>query len=219
MFAHIRMAWFCLAVLWSQKKISCLDCLRLWIKSINFYACLLGFTDKECLFNQLRSAMVCAFLSAVYDYETDWQPISASDDSLFLKLLNRYVENRITTQKFSELFLTDLGGKLSNDGLERGSESFRFCCSVIGSKWLAEYSEAELNEFGRLLQQIDDLLDVAEDRKYGHINCFLTEKSGCYMDEVRTFLLSDFFQKLVYHSRIYTLIRWQIRLLILFHKQ
>jgi len=151
--------------------------------------------------------MVCAFLSAIYDYETDWQPILSVSDSSFLQLLNCYVEDCTAKQSASELFLRDLNCKLSKHGLERGSGAFKFYCSVIKSKWLAEYEAAELDEFGRLLQQVDDLLDMDKDKKYSHTNCFLTKQSNYYLDELRTFLLSDFFQRLVCHSYLYELIR------------
>ncbi|MCX6723304.1 MAG: UbiA family prenyltransferase [Candidatus Staskawiczbacteria bacterium] len=181
----------------------------MWVKSVNLYYCFLAFVDVERPVNQLRSAMVCAFLSAIYDYETDWQPIASADDSAFLQLLNRYVGNTDAAKKASELFLTDLNGKLSKDGLERGSGAFRFYCSVIGSKWLAKYSNAELDEFGRLLQQIDDLLDFVNDQKYGDINCFLVEQRGEFINQAKAFLQSGFYLELVNRSSVYTLVRWR----------
>ena len=214
MFAHIRNIWFCLAVLHQQKKISCFDRLRLWVKSINLYICLLGFADKNRPVRQTRNAMICAFLSAIYDYETDWQPVLSAAGSAFLQLLNRYVDNSAAKQKASKLFLTDLGKQLSKDGLERGSGAFKFYCAVIASEWLSKYSEKELDKFGRSLQQVDDLLDLERDRKHGDTNCFLGEHCGRYVDEVNAFLLSDFFRKLMQHSCVYILVRWRFRRII-----
>ena len=209
MFLHIRNIWFCLTVLWQQKKISCSDRLRLWVKSVNLYDCLLGFTDKERPVIQTVKAMICAFLSAVYDYETDWCPVLSASASIFLQLLDLYVDDPVVKQKAAELFIADLNGRLSKDGLERGSGAFRFYCSVINSKWLAEYSSEQLDEFGRLLQQVDDLLDFANDKKRGEANCFAGDRADFYSEEAKAFMKGDFFLELVRHSGIYTLIRWR----------
>lgn len=154
--------------------------------------------------------MICAFLSVMYDYETDWHPIASADDSAFLQLLNRYVGNIDAVQKASELFITDSNGKLSKDGLERGSGAFRFYCSVIGSKWLAKYPKTELDEFGRSLQLVDDLLDFNNDRKHGDVNCFLSgEQRRRFIEEAREFLQSDFYKELAKRSGVYTLVHWR----------
>ena len=208
MFLHIRMVYFCLCVLWYQKSIKWIDRLRLWRKSINLYLCLLAFTDIERPKDQLRSAMVCAFLSALYDYDTDWKPISYPENSVFLQLLRQYVPDCLAREKAEKLFVTDWKKELSSSALERGSGAFRFYCAVINSKWLGRYSSVQLDEYGKMLQEIDDLLDFFHDKKRGEANCFLTEGKPRYVQEVRQFMVSDFFAELVKHSHIYVVVCW-----------
>ena len=196
-------------VVWQLKKISCLNRLRLWTKSNSLYICLLGFTDLERPEKQLRAAMICAFLSAVYDYNTDWVKSDSPETSEFVMLLNRWVENCQAARKAAKLFYADWNGELSENALERGSGAFRFYCSVIGSEWLSEYSAEELDEFGIFLQKVDDLLDLKHDVQHGDANCFLLKDCHRYVYEAMEAMTSEFFERLVQHSAVYTLIRWR----------
>ncbi|MDP3997814.1 MAG: UbiA family prenyltransferase [bacterium] len=175
---------------------------------MNLYSCLLGFADVGKPASQLRLAMVAAFLSAIYDYETDWCHAKDAKQSLFATLLNRYVESAEAREQAYSLFATDLSGNLSKDGLERGVIAFKFYRIVIGSVWLAEYPDDQLTLFGRKLQMVDDLLDLSRDRQRGEKNCFLTADHEQYVKEVQEFINSKFFRDLVVRAPIYSLIGW-----------
>jgi hypothetical protein len=207
MITHIQLCLWAFAVLWKNKNITRIDRLRVWRKSINLFVCFLAFTDKERPKKQLRGAMICAFLSAVYDYETDWHPISKTDDSFYLELLNEHVKSESARLIGSELFKADLKKQLSEHGLERGSDALVFYHELIASEWMKKSSAEQIAQAGENLQIIDDLLDLKDDRAEGHTNCFLTGESGWYRQQATKFLESPFFQTLEQNSLVYHLLR------------
>ena len=200
---YIQLCLWALAVLWKYKIIKKSDRLRLWRKTLNLFLCFLAFADKERPALQLRGAMICAILSALYDYETDWVPIKNTSQSLYRDLLFETVTDAEARKIGWELFENDLYGQLSVHGLERGSDALVFYRIVISSEWLNEYSLAEIESHGRSLQIVDDLLDLDEDRANGHTNCLLTNEREQYLREVKEFSKSDFCKALEENSMIY----------------
>ncbi|MFA5022576.1 MAG: UbiA family prenyltransferase [Patescibacteria group bacterium] len=209
MTTHIQLVFWALQVLWGQKTIHCLNRLRLWKKSINLYLSLLAFTDKHRPADQLFRVMVSAVLTAVYDYDTDWEP--GSDGSRFKELMCQYVKSETAETIAVKLLESEKTNALSEDGLERGSVAFKFYCLVIDSEWLKQYSPAQLDTFGKFLQILDDILDFNHDRAAGDKNCLLLSNRDEYITQAREFLKSDFFQKLKGHSRIYWLLELKVR--------
>lgn len=199
---YIQLCLWALAVLWKLKTITKADRLRLWRKTLNLFLCFLPFTDKERPGAQLRGAMICALLSALYDYETDWVPIQGPD-SLYRDLLYQLVDDVGARKIAWELFEADLHNRLSKHGLERGSEALAFYRIVIGSEWLGKCSAREIESHGRSLQIVDDILDLEEDRANGHTNCLLTDEREQYLREAKEFSESDFCRALERNSMIY----------------
>lgn len=199
---YIQLCLWALAVLWKSKTITKANRLRLWRKTINLFLCFLAFTDKERPQPQLKGAMVCALLSALYDYETDWVPIQGSC-SLYRELLEETVTDKDAQKIAWNLFEADLHNHLSIHGLERGSDALAFYKLVIGSKWLNKYSVAEIESHGRSLQIVDDILDLDENRANGHTNCLLTNEREQYLREAKEFSQSDFCKALEENSMIY----------------
>lgn len=199
---YLRPCLWALAVLWQITSVKPINRLRLWRKSINLYLCCLAFTDKERPREQLRGAMTCALLSALYDYETDWVTIENIDDSVYLRTLKILVPDPLIREPAKRLFEADLNDQLSEDGLERGSTAFTFYTTVINSRWLRMRAE-RLNALGRCLQMLDDALDLEADRANGHKNCFLTANRGTHLEAAARFLESDFFVALGRNSRVY----------------
>ena len=208
---HLVYIFWALRTLWRLKEIKRLNRLRLWRKSFNLYLAFLAFTDKKRPALQLKRAMISAYLSAVYDYDTDWTRATNPETSMFFRELRRLLKNHpneeAATKAAEDLFWIDWANKLSVHGLERGSVALRFYWLVIRSKWMEDYTEREINEFGRNLQIVDDLLDLDQDTENGHKNCFNTAERTKYIAEGAVFLESTFFCRLVTNSKVYRLIR------------
>lgn len=200
---HIQLALWAFLVLWQYKTITLIDRLRLWRKTLNLYLTFLAFCDKSHLAVQLHGAMLSAFLSALYDYETDWVPIKDESSSLYLAAIKQCVTSPEAARIGVELFRRDLAKQLSEDGLERGSYALEFYRLNIGSEWMKKLSPEEVALYGRDLQMGDDFLDFTEDTEKGHTNCFLTARCDWYVAELRRFLESDFFKTLAENSIAY----------------
>ena len=208
-FNHIRQALWALAVLWKFKTIRRIDRLRLWMKTVRLYASLLAFTDAWRPKQQLGNAAICALITALYDYEIDWVPISNKKDSITVRIIHQYVGHGYASAIAEKLFQEDLGDQLTADGLERGSVAFAFYRAVIGSTWLKAYSVQDVAALGRLLQILDDALDVEKDRTVGDKNCLLLDYPDRYIAEGRSFLGSGFYRALEESSPLYKLLHWR----------
>ena len=192
-----------LLVLWQIKSAPRETRRKLFWKSARLFLSLLAFTDRSRPQKQLYRAMNAAELTAVYDFDTDWMPISRLRDSVYLNHLRRYVENVGIRYPAMKLFARDLSGTLSPDGLERGSVALTFYIGLIGSDWPKCYSPEKINEFGRSLQIIDDATDLVKDRLNGDKNCLLRERRHLYLAEGQAFVSGDFFTRLQQNSVVY----------------
>lgn len=203
---YLLQCLWALAVLWQQKTITRGNRVLLYRKTLKLFICFLAFTDRGRPWKQTQGAMRCAVLSALYDYETDWIRIESLSDSIYLRLLEKYVDDPKIRIPAQTLFEDDWNGVLTTDGLERGSIAFTFYNAMIGSTWLKAYSAKEITELGRLLQILDDVLDLELDRAAGHTNCLLVDY-GRYLAEARNFIESDFFKVLEGNVRAYSQLR------------
>ncbi|MBI1907851.1 UbiA prenyltransferase family protein [Candidatus Uhrbacteria bacterium] len=204
MTAHLREAIWSLRVLWDHDGIVWPpDRIRLWWKSVHLYLSFLAFTDPHRPADQLRRTMVCAVLSAVYDYDSDWEQ-GRRDGRNFLALLAREDVPPAARAMAIRLFRGDVGRTLSEEGLERGSAALAFYRLVIDSAWMRVYRDDEIARFGRGLQLVDDLIDLDRDYLTGDANCFLLpDRAQRFADEARSFLGEEFFRRLAAHSRVY----------------
>jgi 4-hydroxybenzoate polyprenyltransferase len=186
------------------------DRLRLWRKSFNLYLSFLAFTDRKRPVEQLYRAMLSAVLSAVYDYDSDWE-FGDRKGGNFLSLL-QLIENGEARAIAERLFVRDVAHTLAEDGLDRGSVALRFYSLAITSEWLDGYTPERIARYGRKLQIVDDLLDLEEDRTAGDINCFLLEgRTQEFAMELREFLESDFFNELKSRSWVYRFLEKRLR--------
>ncbi len=205
---HVANLYHALGIIWALTTIKWTDRLRLWRKTINLYLAFLGFTDTSRDEKQSYWAMICAVLSSIYDYETDWVRVDNPDDSLSFQLLEKLLVGHPNQHEASiiarRLFQNDWGDCLTNDTLERGSESLRFYRLIINSRWLSEYSQDEIEQYGANLQLVDDALDWQEDKQSTVYNVFLDrDKQLDYIERLADFLASDFYSRLYQQSRIY----------------
>lgn len=207
MVKHLRVCLWAFTVLWKLKTIKGLDRLGLWVKSMNLYYCFLGFADEHPPWEQVYGAMLGAVLSAVYDYDTDWRAASSYERSHLHALLERYVPSENARHVAGSLFQTDLAGELSREGLERGGPALVFYDLLIRSNRFSAYSPEEIDNFGKYLQIVDDLLDFTEDERNRHKNCLIGPRRDFFLAEGETFLASGFYEELVRQAKIYELIR------------
>ena len=200
---YIQLALWALVVLWKFRTINPIHRLHLWRKTVNLFVCFLAFTDTERPRDQMRAAMLCALLSALYDYDTDWVPSETHDASHFLALLEKEVTDTKARALARDLFKADRENLLSDDGLERGSIALQFYHLLIKSSWMSRYADEEIALFGRNLQIIDDFLDREEDARVKDRNCLLQGMEELYLGELRAFLTGVFFGELAERSRAY----------------
>jgi hypothetical protein len=152
--------------------------------------------------------MVCALVSAIYDYETDQVRINKSKigKSQFFSLLSKLIESKKAQRIAGNLFKKDHANKLSRTGLERGAVALQFYNLVINSQWMSAYTEKEIRYFGERLQIVDDLIDIYHDYIHGDKNCFLDQEIAKEQaQKLKEFLESEFWQKLKNNSRLYRL--------------
>lgn len=194
MIIHLINSIRILGILSSLSGVTFGDTFKLLRKSINLYLVLIAFTDKHRPREQLKQVMICAVISAVYDYDSDWQEDETGRNTQIL--LNRFVEPQLRDAAMN-LFRVDVTGKLSRDGFERGSVALRLYRNMIQADWMSRYTDEEIDRFGRKLQIIDDLLDLEDDRNEGQQNCFLLEEWRQYARELEEFLECDFFHALM----------------------
>lgn len=204
---YLLQCLWALAALWHEKTIARRDRLLLFKKTVNLFICFLAFTDTRRPRRQLRAAMQCALLSAIYDYETDWVRVPNLSSSIYLRLLTAYVPDIRIREGATQLFERDWSGNLSEHGLERGSSALTFYHAVINAEWLSEYSATEIARYGRALQIVDDLIDLEYDRAKGDTNCLLVDNAEQYHREARMFLEGPFYKALEDHAAVYRLLR------------
>lgn len=205
MFAHLQQIFWVLRVLWGL-KIWVLDKFPLWQKTIKLYFSFLAFTDHSRPIDQLRQAMICALVSAIYDYETDQVRISRHriNQSHFFSLLENLIESEEARCIAKNLFKKDYANKLSRTGLERGGVALKFYNLVIGSKWMESYTDKEILYFGEMLQIVDDLIDLYSDYIHEDKNCFLDQAIAKEQaQKLEEFLESGFWQELKNNSWLY----------------
>ncbi|KKW42862.1 MAG: hypothetical protein UY92_C0003G0068 [Candidatus Magasanikbacteria bacterium GW2011_GWA2_56_11] len=204
MVAHFyNIVWAWIALGRELEDVPRADRFRLWLKSLKLYLSILGFTDPQRPAAQKRHAMVAAVLTAIYDYDTDWQPATDFASSHFRTALFALVSDTKTRSIASKLFCRDLDQGFPEDGLDRGGYAFLAYQGMMGSDWLSGYPRHEIMRLGRLLQIVDDLHDLYKDRAHGDQNAFTTSRWRDFAAEARAFLRSSFYRKLEQHALVY----------------
>ncbi|MBI5793985.1 hypothetical protein HZA87_02770 [Candidatus Uhrbacteria bacterium] len=122
---------------------------------------------------EMMGAGRAAFLACSYDVVTDWRGF----DRHYLEIFERQLK-QCATQDLENMAL-ELYGKdkmniFTHDGLERGSIAFRFVTEMMGVRGKIEDTGLDIDETGRILQIVDDVLDYEEDIEAGETNCLAT---------------------------------------------
>jgi len=208
--SHINCIIWSFKIIWGLKKILPQDRISFWGKSVNLYFAFIAFTDKERPKEQFHSAMVCAMLSSIYDYDTDFKMTSDPGNSLFVMLLEQYSSSLEAKQAAKKLFFSDLKKSLSHSGLERGGIALWFYFTNIKSQWMSKYTKKQILNFGWHLQILDDCLDYEKDKIVEDTNCFLSSNAGekkKLCDRLLNFMASDFYKELEHRSFFYKLMK------------
>jgi hypothetical protein len=170
------------------------------LKSINLALCYRGFSPSKDL-RSARDAGRAAFYCCAYDVVTDWRNYDNSAFQWFKHLLNREVTGDLAMIAF-RLYEQERNGLLQLDGLSRGINALEFVTKLIGSDEHIRRNFDFLN-LGVVMQIVDDVLDLEDDRRNGELNCLLTSTSQ-QAKHLRVLLAFDMqrFQKILPHATV-----------------
>lgn len=162
---------------------------RYYFKSINLALCYRGFIPDNNL-GAARRAGRAAFYCCAYDVITDWRQFCASGRRWFQGLLKAELPADLNDLVF-RLYEQERTSQLGQDGLSRGIEALKFVTGLIGS---SQYIRRNLNfdELGITMQIIDDVLDLAEDKRMGEMNCLLSGRREKYLQMLLSFDTAQF---------------------------
>ncbi len=141
-----------------------------YAKSLNLALCYVGFAESSKPLEAWRAGEA-AFFCCAYDVVTDWRTFDPDARQIFENILrheSRFPE--IPTMALS-LYDSEKAQNLEHDGLSRGSVSFRLILKWMGCEKRREQVWGDLDHLGRLLQIVDDVLDLEYDLKANHLNC------------------------------------------------
>lgn len=139
--------------------------------------CYVDITSARGL-SQLAAVGEAGFLSAAFDVCTDWSQSRQLGVAHFDHLVAAYVTDPETRQLASELYRVKCAGGFRDDGLERGIPALRLVLRAIGRASDKQQQWGSLEEVGRALQLVDDVLDVEQDRRRNELNCLLTPEGA-----------------------------------------
>jgi hypothetical protein len=126
-----------------------------------------------------------AFLTTAFDVLTDWRGFSPTGAMVFDALLANIVADRHTRQMALELYERKRLGDFSGDGLERGAMALHLVLRAMDCEFQRASTWGDLDDVGRTLQLVDDLLDFDLDIARHDLNC-LTSLRGA--DHLKAFL-------------------------------
>lgn len=141
-----------------------------------------AFVKPEGTVRRCTAAARAAFLCCAYDVVTDWRSFAVEYRMPFEKVLRRLVPEwavRLTMR----LYWADCHEVLRDDGLERGCVAVRFIVGVVGSE--AHFAQFGIDRLGRVLQIVDDILDVESDSRFGELNCLNTPRAAEHIKYLR----------------------------------
>jgi hypothetical protein len=126
-----------------------------------------------------------AFLTTAFDVLTDWRVCSPAGAVVFDALLANIVADRDTRRMAQELYERKRSGAFTGDGLERGAIALRLVLRTMDCELQRVSAWGDLDDVGRTLQVVDDLLDLDQDVARHDLNC-LTSLGGA--DHLEAFL-------------------------------
>jgi hypothetical protein len=125
-----------------------------------------------------------AFLCCAYDVVTDWRLFDTKSRVTFEKILCERVQQSEIQELAIGLYEKELNDGLAEDGLERGAIALRFTLKMMGCEKAREVAWGDLDELGRLLQIVDDVLDYEEDVVSGDTNCLRSVRRSVYLRQL-----------------------------------
>lgn len=171
-----------LKVRWKDRK-------RYWHKSVGLALCYRGFSPWN-NWKSVSGAVKAGFYCCAYDVLTDWRHFSEPDFKILERLLRKL--NGDTREIALKLYFIEKNNQpLKNDGLERGVMALQFISKLMGVEKYIK-SKTNLEELGTIMQIVDDAEDMEEDKKYGDINCFFSERKSEYAKKLLNFNVLKF---------------------------
>ena len=152
-------------------------------KSISFGLCYAGFGIAGRM-REAWDAGEAAFLCCAYDVVTDWRLFDTKSRVTFEKILCERVQQSEIQELAIGLYEKELNDGLAEDGLERGAIALRFTLKMMGCEKAREVAWGDLDELGRLLQIVDDVLDYEEDVVSGDTNCLRSVRRSVYLRQL-----------------------------------
>lgn len=163
-----------------ELKIAQAERMRYFRKAMNFALTFGGFSDSGKP-TEMMGAGKAAFLGCSYDVVTDWRKFDPRYLQIFEKQLAQYATPPLRDLAL-ELYVKDEKDIFTDDGLERGSIAFRFVTEMMQVRGKFERKGVNIDEIGKTLQIVDDVLDVEEDVEAGETNCLATPRRQQYLE-------------------------------------
>jgi hypothetical protein len=123
-----------------------------------------------------------AFLTTAFDVLTDWRGFSPAGAVVFDALLANIVADRDTRRMAQELYERKRSGGFTGDGLERGAIALRLVLRTMDSELQRASAWGDLDDVGRTLQFVDDLLDFDQDVARHDLNCLTSLQGADHLD-------------------------------------
>lgn len=152
-------------------------------KSLSFGLCYAGFGTAGRV-REAWSAGEAAFLCCAYDVVTDWRLFDPNARVTFENILCARVQESAIQRLAIGLYEKECHDGLAEDGLERGAIALRFALRMMDCESTREVEWGNLDEIGRLLQIVDDVLDYEEDMRSGDMNCLKSAKREVYLRQL-----------------------------------
>jgi hypothetical protein len=153
---------------------------RYFTKSINLALSYVGFDPGGRVANAWRAGEA-AFLCCAYDVVTDWRRFAEDSHRAFEHILCLITRDPRLQQLALGLYDKDKSNTLNDDGLERGSIALRFILSMMECDDTYSSLWTHVDEAGRLLQIVDDVLDYEDDLLRGETNCLISPRRCVYL--------------------------------------
>jgi hypothetical protein len=165
-------------------QISFRESKRYWLKAINLAICYQGFASDRGIGVSFKAGKA-GFFCCAYDVITDWRNFDPLLYQSFEKLAKQYLSTS-EAQLALSLYQVEKQGLLAEDGLTRGTIALEFVTKIIGSESLIRQT-TDFNRFGIVLQIVDDVLDIEDDKRERKMNSLFSKKRNQYLKDLIEF--------------------------------
>lgn len=157
--------------------------MKYYVKSMNLSLCYVGFAESWRPLQAWRAGEA-AFFCCAYDIVTDWRLFDSASRQVFEAILRSESRFSDIPSIALDLYECDKAQNLDHDGLSRGSVSLRLVLKWMGCEQRREQVWGDLDNLGRLLQIVDDVIDLEEDREANHLNCLTSSNRDLYLQTI-----------------------------------